>query len=61
MCRDKDRNSQLDVYMNELHSDCFACHYLGDKMTDDDYIHMPSQIIMDTFEFILKKAFFENK
>lgn len=61
MCRDKDRNSQLDVYMNELHSDCFACHYLGDKMTDEDYIHLPSQIIVDTFEFILKKAFFENK
>lgn len=60
MCRDEDKNSQLDVYMNELHSDCFACHYLGDKMTDDDYIHMPSSIIMDTFEFILRKAFGEN-
>lgn len=60
MCRDKDRNTQLDVYMNELHSDCFACHYLGDKMTDEDYIHMPSPLIMDVFEFMLKKAFGEN-
>jgi hypothetical protein len=60
MCRDKDRNTQLDVYMNELHSDCFACHYLGDKMTDEDYIHMPSPVIMDCFEFMLKKAFGEN-
>ena len=61
MCRDEDRNSQLDMYMNELHSDCFACHYLGDKMTDEDYIHMPNEQIMDTFEFVLKKGFFENK
>lgn len=61
MCRDKDRNSQLDVYCQELFADCNSCFYLGDKMTDDDYIHMPSQIIMDTFEFVLKKGFFENK
>lgn len=60
MCRDEDKNSQLDVYMNELHSDCFACHYLGDKMTDDDYIHLPNEQIMDTFEFILRKAFDVN-
>jgi hypothetical protein len=60
MCRDKDRNSQLDVYMNELFADCFACFYLGNKMTDDDYIHMPSSLITDTFEFILNNAFFKN-
>ena len=57
MCRDEDKNSQLDVYMNELHSDCFACHYLGKDMTDEDYIHLPNQQIMDTFEFLMKKAF----
>ena len=61
MCRDEDKNSQLDVYCQELFADEFACHYLGDKMTDDDYIHEANQIITDTFEFIIKKAFFDNK
>lgn len=58
-CRDNDRNSQLSEYMEECFADCFACHYLGDKMTDEDYIHLPSQLILDVFEFILRKAFNE--
>lgn len=57
MCRDEDRNSQLDVYMQELFSDCMACYYLGNDMSDEDYIHLPNEQIMDTFDFILKKAF----
>lgn len=60
MCRDEDKNSQLDVYMNECFADNFSCYYLGDKMTDEDYIHLPSQLITDTFEFIIRKAFMEK-
>ena len=60
MCRDEKLNSQLDVYMNELFADNFACYYLSDKMTDDDYIHNPSPIITDIFNFILRKAFAEK-
>lgn len=60
MCRDKDRNSQLDVYCEELWADCFACFYLGDKMTDEDYIHLPSPMITDVFEFILRKGFIDE-
>lgn len=60
MCRDEKRNSQLDVYMNELFADNFACYYLSDKMTDDDYIHNPSPIITDIFNFILRKAFVDK-
>lgn len=57
MCRDEERNSQLDCYMQELFSDCMACYFLGDDMTDEDYIHLPNEQILDTFNFILKKAF----
>lgn len=57
MPRDEDRNSQLDVYCEECFADCFACYYLGNKMTDDDYIHLPNEQISDTFDFILKKGF----
>ena len=61
MPRDEDRNSQLNEYCEECFADNCAIFYLGDKMTDEDYIHDCSSIIKDTFEFILKKAFFENK
>lgn len=64
MCRDPEKNSQLDVYEQELFSDCMACWYFEDTeeiYNDDNYIHMPNEQIMDTFEFVLKKGFFENK
>ena len=57
MPRDEERNSQLDVYCEECFADSFACRYLGDKMSDEDYIHLPNEQIMDTINFILKKAF----
>lgn len=61
MCRDEDKNSQLDVYCQELFADAFACRYLGNEMDDSCYIHLPNEQILDTHEFILKKAFEENK
>lgn len=57
LTRADDRNSQKSEFMQELFADCNACRYLGDKLCDEDYIHNPSPIIMDTFNFILKKAF----
>ena len=60
MCRDEDKNSQLDVYMNECFADNFACHYLSSQMNDEDYIHNPNPQITDSFEFVLRKAFFEK-
>ena len=57
MPRDEERNSQSDVYCQECFADSFACIYLGDSATDEDYIHLPNEQIMDTINFILKKAF----
>ena len=57
MPRDKDRNSQLDVYCEECFADNMAIFYLNEQMSDEDYIHDCSPIIKDCFEFILKKAF----
>ena len=51
------RNSQKLEFMQELFADSFACIYLGDSATDEDYIHLPNEQIMDTINFILKKAF----
>lgn len=62
-CRDEDRNSQLDVYCEELFADCMACWYFEDTeeiYNDENYIHMPNEQILDTFKFIIKKGF-ENK
>ena len=61
MCRDDDRNSQKEVYCQELFADCMAVHYLGDEMSDEDYIHDCSSMIMDVFEFIIRKGFENNK
>ena len=57
MPRDEERNSQSDVDCQECIADSFACIYLGDSATDEDYIHLPNEQIMDTINFILKKAF----
>lgn len=57
MPRDDDRNSQLNEYCEECFADNCAIFYLGDKMTDEDYIHDCSSFIKDVFEFIIKKAF----
>ena len=59
-CRDEDRNSQLDVYCQELFADCMACYYFENTeeiYNDENYIHMPNEQIMDTFKFIIKKGF----
>lgn len=57
MTRDEDKNSQKDEFCEELFADCTSCHYLCDLMTDEDYIHNPSNLIMNVWEFIIKKEF----
>lgn len=57
MPRDEERNSQLDVYCEECFADNCAIFYLGDEMSDEDYIHTCNEMIQDTFSFIVKKAF----
>ena len=62
MCRAEEKNSQLDVYCQELFADCMACKYFqktDEIYNDENYIHYPNQQIMDTFMFIIRKGFEE--
>ncbi len=56
MTRSEDRNSQLDVFCEELFCDSFACLFV-DCPDEDYYIHNPSEVIIDSIKFILREEF----